>query len=171
MVNEQCKKECQPYLSQEALNKVPDEPMEVELREDQEPLEVKEDDLQQLPQVEITIDTATNLTSISRVALDSEDGFRTLLKDIEDNKKSEAMAINQLMSYCHMFLNVNILNYINSGEHINIGKCLVQVLDRCNQLNEDQVCGAVAAVVALNGPCWPAAQSILRDSFVSHENL
>jgi hypothetical protein len=34
MVNEQCKKDCQPYLSQEALDKVPDEPMEVELRED-----------------------------------------------------------------------------------------------------------------------------------------
>jgi hypothetical protein len=29
-----CKKDCQPYLSQEALNQVPDEPMEVELRDD-----------------------------------------------------------------------------------------------------------------------------------------
>jgi hypothetical protein len=82
-----CKKECQPYLSQEALNQVPTEPMEVELRDDQEPLEVKEDDLQQLPQVVFNIDTATNLTSVSRVLLDSEEGFRTLLKDIEDNKK------------------------------------------------------------------------------------
>jgi hypothetical protein len=144
--------------------------MEVELRDDQEPLEVKEDDLQ-LPQVAITIDTATNLTSISRVALDSEEGFRTLLKDIEDDKKDEGLAIGNLMSYCHMFLETNILNYINKGEHINIGKCLAQVLDRCNQLNEDQVCGAVAAAVALNGPCWPAAQSILTNSFSKHETL
>jgi hypothetical protein len=89
--------------------------MEVELRDDQEPLEVKEDELQQLPQVAITIDTTTNLTSISRVLLDSEDGFRTLLKDIENKKKSEGMAINQLMSYCHMFLDTTILKYINSG--------------------------------------------------------
>jgi hypothetical protein len=87
MISGQCKKDCQPYLSQEALNQVPDEPMEVELRDGQEPLEVKEDDLQQLPQVAFTIDAVTNLTSISRVLLDSEDGFRTLLKDIEDNKK------------------------------------------------------------------------------------
>jgi hypothetical protein len=78
MVNEHCKKECQPYLSQDALNKVPVEP-----RDDQEPLELKEDDFQ-LPQV---MDTTTNLTSISMVLLDSEEGFRTLLKDIEDNKK------------------------------------------------------------------------------------
>jgi hypothetical protein len=137
MINEQCKKDCQPYLSQDALNQVPEEPMEVELRDDQEPLEVKEDDLQQLPQVAITIDTATNITSISRVLLDSEDGFRTLLKDIEDNKKSDTVAINQLMSYCHMFLDATILKYINSGEHNNIGKCLVQVLDKYHQLNED----------------------------------
>jgi hypothetical protein len=71
------------------------------------------------------------------VLLDSEEGFRTLLKDIEDNKKSEGMAIGNLMSYCHMFLNANILNYINSGEHINIGKCLVQVLDSYHLLSED----------------------------------
>jgi hypothetical protein len=69
--------------------------------------------------------------------LDSEDGFRTLLKDIEDNKKDELVAVGNLMSYCHMFLNGTILNYINSGEHPNTGKCLAQVLDRCNQLNED----------------------------------
>jgi hypothetical protein len=108
--------------------------MEVELREDQEPLELKEDDFQ-LPQAAITIDTATNLTSISKVALDSEDGFRTLLKDIEDNKKDEDIAIDELMVHCNMFLNANIMNYINSGEHHNIGKCLLQVLDSCNQLN------------------------------------
>jgi hypothetical protein len=60
------------------------------------------------------------------------------------------------MSYCHMFLNANILNYINSGDHPNISKCLVQVLDSCNLLKEDQVCGAVAAAVALNGQCWSA---------------
>jgi hypothetical protein len=71
------------------------------------------------------------------VLLDSEDGFRTLLKDIEDNKKSDTVAINQLMSYCHMFLDATILKYINSGEHNNIGKCLVQVLDKYHQLNED----------------------------------
>jgi hypothetical protein len=130
--------------------------MEVELRDDQEPLEVKEDDFQ-LPQAVVTIDTATNLTSISRVLLDSEDGFRTLLKDIENKKKSEGVSIDQLMSYCHMFLDTNILKYINSGDHPNISKCLVQVLDRCNLLNEDQVCGAVAAAVALNGPCWSTA--------------
>jgi hypothetical protein len=145
--------------------------MEVEHREGQEPLEVKEDDLQQLPQVAITIDTATNLTSVSRVLLDSEDGFRTLLKDIEDNKKSEGLAIDELMSYCHMFLNVNIMNYMNSGDHPNIDKCLIQVLDRYHLLNEDQICGAVAAAVALNGSCWSAAQSILTNSFSKHETL
>jgi hypothetical protein len=141
--------------------------MEVELRDDQEPLEVKEDDFQ-LPPV---MDTTTNLTSISKVLLDSEDGFRTLLKDIEDIKKDESVAIDQLMSYCHMFLDANILKYINSGEHINIGKCLLQVLDRSDQLNENQVCGAVVAAVALTGPCWSAAQTILANSFASHENL
>jgi hypothetical protein len=111
--------------------------MEVELRDYQEPLEVKEDDLQHLPQVAITIDTTTNLTSISKVVLDSEDGFRTLLKDIEDNKKDEGLAIDELMVHCHMFLNANIMNYINSGEHPNIGKCLMQVLNKCGLLNED----------------------------------
>jgi hypothetical protein len=125
MVNGHCKKECQPYLSQEALQQVPDEPMEVEPRDDQEPLEVKEDDLQQLPQVAFTIDTVTNLTSISRVLLDSEEGFRTLLKDIEDNKKSELVAINQLMVHCDMLLDAAILKYLNSGEHPNIDKCLI----------------------------------------------
>jgi hypothetical protein len=94
-----------------------------------------------------------------------------MLKDIEDNKKSAAMAINQLMSYCHMFLDDTILKYINSGEHPNISKCLIQVLDSCDLLNIDQVCGAVAAAVALNGPCWPAAQSILMNSFATHESL
>jgi hypothetical protein len=145
--------------------------MEVELRDYQEPLELNEDALQQLPQAAINIDTTTNLTSISRVLLDSEDGFRTLLMDIESKKKSEGMAIGNLMSYCHVFLNSTILNYINSGEHPNIGKCLVQVLDRYHLINEDQVCGAVVAAVALNGACWPAAQSILQDSFASHDNL
>jgi hypothetical protein len=128
--------------------------MEVELIDEQEPLEVKEDDFQ-LPQA--IADTTTNLTSVSRVALDSEDGFRTLLKDIEDNKKSEAMAINELLVHCNMFLDASILKYINSGEHPNIGKCLIQVLDSYHLLNEDQVCGAVAAAVALNGSCWSAA--------------
>jgi hypothetical protein len=75
------------------------------------------------------------------------------------------------MSYCHMFLNVNILNYINSGEHTNIGKCLVQVLDSYHLLNEDQVCGAVVAAVALNGPCWATAQSKLKKCFVKYENI
>jgi hypothetical protein len=70
-----------------------------------------------------------------------------------------------------MFLTATILNYINSGEHPNIGKCLIQVLDRSDQLNDDQVCGAVAAAVALNGSCWAAAQSILTNSFSKHENL
>jgi hypothetical protein len=121
MVNEQCKKDCQPYLSQDALNQVPDEPMEVEPRDDQEHLELKEDDFQ-LPPV---MDTTTNLTSISKVLLDSEDGFRTLLKDIENNKKSELVAINQLMFHCDMFLDGTILKYLNSGEHPNIGKCLI----------------------------------------------
>jgi hypothetical protein len=170
MINGQCKKDCQPYLSQDALNEVPEEPMEVELREDQEPLELKEDDFQ-LPQVAITIDTATNLTSISRVALDREDGFRTLLKDIEDNKKECSLAIDQLMSYCHMFLDDTILKYINSGEHPNISKCLIQVLESYHLLNVDQVCGAVAAAVALNGQCWSTAQSKLKKCFVKHENL
>jgi hypothetical protein len=109
-------------LSQEALAQVPDEPMEVEPRDDQEPLELKEDDLQQ----QLTPLVAdTNLTSISRVIIDCEDGFRTLLKDIEGKKKDESLAIDQLMSYCYMFLNSNILNYINSGDHPNTGKCLI----------------------------------------------
>jgi hypothetical protein len=43
------------------------------------------------------------------VLLDSEDGFRTLLKDIEDDKKDEGLAVGNLMSYCHMFLDANIL--------------------------------------------------------------
>jgi hypothetical protein len=105
--------------------------MEVELRDDQEPLEVKEDDFQ-LPPV---IDTTTNLTSLSKVLLDSEDGFRTLLKDIEDNRKDELVAVGNLMSYSHMFLDTTILKYINSGEHPNIGKCLIQVLDSYHLLN------------------------------------
>jgi hypothetical protein len=105
------------------------------------------------------------------VALDSEDGFRTLLKDIEDNKKDELVAIGNLMSYCHMFLDTSILNYINSGEHSNISKCLVQVLESYHLLNVDQVCGAMAAAVALNGVCWATAQSKLKKCFVKHENL
>jgi hypothetical protein len=83
------------------------------------------------------MDTTTDLISISRVALDSEEGFRTLLKDIEDNKKSELVAIGNLMSYCYMFLDTNILKYINSSDHPNISKCLVQVLDKYHLLNED----------------------------------
>jgi hypothetical protein len=71
------------------------------------------------------------------VVLDSEDGFRTLLKDIEDNKKDEDVAAAELMVHCDMFLNVNILNCINKGEHLNISKCLMQVLNKCGLLNED----------------------------------
>jgi hypothetical protein len=91
------------------------------------------------------------------VLLDCEDGFRTLLKDIENNKKDVDVAVNQLMVHCNMFLDANILKYINSGEHLNIGKCLVQVLDSYHLLSEDQVCGAVVAAVALTGSCWSAA--------------
>jgi hypothetical protein len=64
------------------------------------------------------------------------EGFLTLLKDLEEKKKDEGVAINQLMTYCPMFTQEKVIAYMSQGEHPILVKCMVVVLSSSGELNE-----------------------------------
>jgi hypothetical protein len=64
------------------------------------------------------------------VDFNSPEGFLTLLKDLEEKKEDEGVAINSLMVHSPMFTQEKVIAYISQGEHPLLVKCMAVVLDR-----------------------------------------
>jgi hypothetical protein len=61
------------------------------------------------------------------------------------------------MAYAHMFTNDQVIQYIANGEHKILARLILSVLGSSLNLNQDQLCGAIAAGILINGNCWEAA--------------